>query len=187
MAYSTDFDDLSHSLIKLDAATEASESQGLLCGILCAQGRIDKMSWMQQVLGEAVPQGDLLIQEVKTELENVFNETMEALYDDEYGFQMFLPDDDVSLNERLAALSEWCQGFLLGFSMRDKNSLEGDLKDEIDSLIEDFVELTRIDTDTDEEMEDDEESFFEIIEYVRMGVIYIFTSLHPITTSNRLQ
>ena len=187
MAFSTDFDDLSHSLMKLHAATEAAEAQGLLCGILCAQGRIDKASWVQQVLGEAIPQGDLLIQEAKTELECVFSETMEALYDEEYGFQMFLPDDDVSLSERLSALSEWCQGFLLGFSMRSMDTIEGEIKDEINSLIEDFVELTRLDVDPEDEEEDEENSFFEITEYVRMGVIYIFTSLHPIATSNRLQ
>jgi len=187
MAFSTDFDDLSHSLIKLNAATEAAESQGLLCGILCAQGRIDKLSWMQQVLGEALPKGDLLIQEVRVELESLFSETMEALYDEEYGFQMFLPDDDVSLNERLSALSEWCQGFLLGFSMHSMDTLEGEIKDEINNLIEDFVELTRIDIDPADEEDEEENSFFEITEYVRMGVIYIFTSLHPIATSNRLQ
>jgi len=187
MAYSTDFDDLSHSLIKLNAATEAAESQGLLCGILCAMGRIDKASWLQQVLGEAVPQGDLLIQEVKEQLEAVFNETMEALYDEEYGFQLFLPDDEVSLTERLAALSEWCQGFLLGFSMRSMDTIESETRDEINSLLEDFVELTRIDVELDGETDEDDESFFEISEYIRMGVIFIFTSLHPIATSNRLQ
>jgi len=187
MAYSTDFDDLSHSLIKLDAASEAAEAQGLLCGILCAQGRVEKVSWIQQVLGEAIPQGDLLIQEVREQLESIFSETLETLYDEEYGFQMFLPDDDVSINERLHTLSEWCQGFLLGFSMRPQDSIEGELREEIDSLLEDFVEITRIDLDTDEETEEEESSYFEITEYIRMGVIFIFTSLHPIATSNRLQ
>lgn len=187
MAYSTDFDDLSHSLIKLNAATEAAESQGLLCGILSAMGRIDKTSWLQQVLGEAVPQGDELIEEVRGQLEAVFSETMEALYDEEYGFELFLPDDDVSLDERLAALSEWCQGFLLGFSMRSLDSIEGEAREEIESLIEDFVGLTHIDLESGDAAEDDETSYFEITEYIRMGVIFIFTSLHPIATSNRLQ
>jgi len=187
MSYAIDFDDLSHVLMKMNAATEAAEAQGLLCGILCALGRVDKQSWMQQVIGEAVDPGDLLIKEVRESLEILYRESMESMYDDEYGFQLFLPDDDVSLEERINTISEWCQGFLLGFSMRSLDELESETREEIEGLLEDFIEVTRIDAESGEDDTEDEDSFVEIEEYIRMGVIYIFTSLNPVATSHRLQ
>ena len=187
MAYSIDFDDLSHALIKTDAATDTAEAQGLFCGILCALGRVDKQAWKQQVIGEAADPADLLIGEIKQQLEILYKETLESLYDDEYGFQLFLPEDDVSLEERIHCISEWCQGFLLGFSMRSLDTIEGDARVEIEGLLEDFIEMTRIDAESSEGDNEDESSFVEIEEYIRMGVIFIFTSLHPIATSDRLQ
>lgn len=187
MAYSIDFDDMSHALIKMHAATDAAEAQGLFCGILCALGRVDKQAWIQQVIGEAVDPADLLINELKEQLDSLYQETLESLYDDEYGFQMFLADDDVSLEERIHTISEWCQGFLLGFSMRSLDTIEGDARGEIEALLEDFIEVTRIDAESGEDDSEDESSFVEIEEYIRMGIIFIFTSLHPIATSDRLQ
>ncbi len=187
MAYSIDFDDLEHTLMKMNAATEAAEAQGLLCGILCALGRVDKKSWSQQVIGEAADAADLLMNELKEHLGSLHSETLESLYDEEYGFQLFLPDDDAPVEERIQALSEWCQGFLLGFSMRDLDSLQGDSREEIEALLEDFIEVTRIDAEVGEDENEDEESLVEIEEYIRMGVIFIFTSLHPVAGSDRLQ
>ncbi len=187
MSYSVDFDDLSHILMKMNTAAEAAEAQGLLCGILCALGRVDKQSWIQQVIGEAVDPGDLLIKELKDHLESLYQQTLESMYDDEFGFRLFLPDDEVSLEERIHTISEWCQGFLLGFSMRSLDSIESEAREEIEGLLEDFIEVTRIDAESGEDDSDDEDSFVEIEEYIRMGVIYIFSSLNPVATSHRLQ
>lgn len=187
MAYSIDFDDLEHALMKINAAAEAAEAQGLICGILCALGRVDKASWVQQVIGEAADPGDLLMHEVKEQLDALYQESMLSLYDEDYGFQMFLPDDEASIEERIQAISEWCQGFLLGFSMRSLESIDDESRQEIEALLEDFVEVTRIDAEASEDDNEDEESLLEIEEYIRMGVIFIFTSLNPVAGSDRLQ
>jgi yecA family protein len=187
MAYSIDFDDLEHTLMKVNAAAEAAEAQGLICGMLCALGRVDKQSWIQQVIGEAVDPADLLMHEIKEQLDDLYQQTFESLYDEEFGFQLFLPDDEVSIEERLQAISAWCQGFLLGFSMRSLDSIEGESREEIEGLLEDFVEVTRIDAEASGDDNEDEESLVEIEEYIRMGVVYIFTSLNPVTGSDRLQ
>ncbi len=187
MAYSIDFDDLEHALMKINAAAEAAEAQGLMCGILCALGRVDKQSWIQQVIGEAADPADLLMKETKEQLDVVYQETLESLYDEDYGFQLFQPDDQSPMEERIMALSEWCQGFLLGFSMRSLDTIEGESREEIEALLEDFVEVTRIDAEVSEDDNEDEESLIEIEEYIRMGVIFIFTSLNPVAGSDRLQ
>jgi yecA family protein len=187
MIYSVEYDDLAHSLISLHAATDAAEAQGLLCGILCAQGRVEQSSWTAQVLGESLAGGDISINELRQQLHALYEESMQSLYDEEFGFQMYLPDDDVTLQERIEAISEWCQGFLLGFSMRSLEEISGEIREEIEGLIEDFVEVTRLDVESGDDEGEDEQSFMEIEEYIRMGVIYIFTSLNPVSTSHRLQ
>jgi len=187
MAYTCDFDDLSHELMKMDAAAGAAEAQGMVCGMMCAQGRVDKLDWVKQVLGANVAPGDLLIKQVQAQLFQLHQETLEGLYDQDFAFELFLPDDDVSLAERMDMLSEWCQGFMLGFSSRSLDELDGEVGEEITGLIEDFIEITRIDLESFDDPEEDENSFFEITEYIRMGVIFIFTNLQPVTTSPRLQ
>ena len=187
MAYSVEFDDLEYTLIKINAAAGAAEAQGLICGILCALGRVDKPSWIQQVIGEAADPADLLMRETREQLDVVYQETMQSLYDEDYGFQLFLPDDQAQIEERIQAVSEWCQGFLLGFSMRSLDTIDDETRQEIEALLEDFIEVTRIDAEPGEDANEDDESLFEIQEYIRMGVIFIFTSLHPLAGSDRLQ
>ena len=187
MIYSVEFDDLAHSLISLHAATDAAEAQGLLCGILCAQGRVDQSSWTAQVLGEGLTNGDISLTELRQQLDTLYQESMQSLYDEDYGFKLYLPEDEVTLQERIEAISEWCQGFLFGFSIRSLEEISDEIREEIEALIEDFVEVTRLEVESGDDEGEDEQSFMEIEEYIRMGVIYIFTSLNPVSTSHRLQ
>jgi len=188
MAYSTDYDDLADMLIKLNASTEAAEAQGLLCGMMCAAGRADKQVWLQQVLGIAPDPSDLLAKELISQLEALYQDTLRGMYDDEsLAFQLFLPDDNVRIEEQAAGLSEWVQGFLLGFSIRSLDDLHDELKEEIEGLLEDFVEITRLDMSPGEDENEDESACMEIEEYIRMSAMFIFMSLQPAASSNRLQ
>jgi len=188
MAYSTDFDDLADMLIKKNASTEAAEAQGLLCGMMCAAGRADKLTWLQQVLGESPDPSDILATELTTQLQALYEDTLKGMYDDEsLAFKLFLPDDNVRIEEQAGALSEWVQGFLLGFSIRSLDDLHNELKEEIEGLLEDFVEITRLDMSPGDDEDEDENACMEIEEYIRMSVMFIFMSLQPAASSNRLQ
>jgi yecA family protein len=187
MVYRCDFDDLSDTLLRVNAAAEAAEAQGLLCGLICVKGRVDRQSWKSQVLGADLTQADLLIQEANQQLDTLYEETHESLYDEELGFDLFMPLDDVSMQERIAALGEWCQGFLLGYSEQKMDNMNEDLRQEIDELLNDFVEITRIQPDDEAEDDEEEGSLMEVQEYIRMAVMYIFSSLHPLPTGGRLQ
>ena len=187
MSYTCEFDDLSDALIRIQAAAEAAEAQGILCGQLCALGRIEKQPWKQQVLGNLAVGDDLLIKEASEQLDQLYDETVAAMFDDAYAFQLFQPDDDVSMSERIESLGEWCQGFLLGYSELQQQSLEKELQEEIDGLLADFVDITQLDPDVEGDEQDDESSLFEVQEYIRVGVLFIFSSLHPKLSSHRLQ
>ena len=86
----------------------------------------------------------------------------------------------------MQAISEWCQGFLLGFSHNEARN-RAELPTDVEELLADFVEITRIELETGEDPEEDENALMEIEEYVRMGVIYIMESLHPRVAVTSLQ
>ena len=52
MANYPDIPQLEGLLFDIDAMHGATESHGVLCGMLCAQGATEAAQWMLQVLGE---------------------------------------------------------------------------------------------------------------------------------------
>src|SRR5690606_2130232 len=88
-----------------------------------------------------------------------------------------LPDDDAPLSDRVYALGEWCEGFLLGFASAGPEA-RTQAPAEISDLLEDFVEITKVESaGLEGEAEGDEQSFAEVSEYVRMGVLMAFEQL----------
>lgn len=182
-----DFIDVEDALRRMDASAEASESHGVLCGMLCSAGRAELKGWIKQVMGEnELDASDVLARESLEQLGQLYEDTVGQLNDPEMGFQLLLPEDKENLRYNVQALSEWCEGFLLGFSIGASHAEES-LPDEVKELLTDFVEITKVEADEESEDEQDLESFVEVIEYVRMGVLLIQESLHPLRGPSTLQ
>lgn len=181
-----DFIEIEDALRRVDSSTEASESHGILCGMLCSAGRAELNGWIRQVMGESEPDmSNVLTRESFEQLGRLYDNTIGQLNDTELGFQLLLPEDQDNLKYNVRALSEWCEGFLLGFSLGASHA-ENSLPDEVKELLTDFVEITKVKTDDDED-EQDLESFVEVMEYVRMGVLLIQEMLHPLRGPSTLQ
>ncbi|MCK4951197.1 MAG: YecA family protein [Gammaproteobacteria bacterium] len=182
-----DFIDIEDALRRVDSSAEASESHGILCGMLCSAGRAELKVWIEQVMGEnELDMSDVLARESLEQLGQLYEDTVGQLNDPEMGFQLLLPEDKENLRCNVQALSEWCEGFLLGFSMGAPHA-EDSLPDEVRELLTDFVEITKVETGEESEDEQDLESFVEVIEYVRMGVLLIQELLHPLRGPSTLQ
>ena len=182
-----DFIDIEDALRRVDSSAEASECHGILCGMLCSAGRAELNVWVKQVMGEnELDTSDVLARESLEQLGQLYEDTVGQLNDTEMGFQLLLPEDKENLRYNVQALSEWCEGFLLGFSMGATHA-EDSLPDEVKELLTDFVEITKVDADEESEEEQDLESFVEVIEYVRMGVLLIQELLHPLRGPSTLQ
>jgi len=172
-----DYNSLTDALAKAEADLVASESHGSLCGMLCAAGKVELSAWLEQVF-EAFDVNDMLIKEASQQLVGLFNDTHEQLNDSEVHFQLLLPDDSVSLAERTEALAFWCQGFTYGLAA---GGLKKDQKlpEDTAELIADMVEIARAGHDLGEDSDTDEDSYMQIHEYVRMGVLLINEELQP--------
>ena len=112
-------------------------------------------------------------------LDEWFGAEIAALNDVELDFALALPDDDARSPERVAALGEFCAGFVygvgIGVAARGNPALPADTRE----LLEDFMAIDGADDDGAEAA--DEEAFVELAEYVRVGVLLVNEELKPVT------
>jgi len=178
MSYSVSHEFLQEKLLNAGATGGASEAHGILCGTISSAGKALFQDWVRQVLGQAPVSGDVLMAEIKDLLEDVFVESETGLASDLYEFEMLLPDDDLPLTERVHALGEWCDGYLLGFSAGCEIA-NVSVPVEVDDVIKDFVEFSKVDDKVDEASELDEQALMEVIEYIRTSVLNVLETLNP--------
>jgi uncharacterized protein YgfB (UPF0149 family) len=88
-----------------------------------------------------------------------------------------LPDDESELTVRTEELANWCQSFLAGLGAAgtvDKDAMG----EQVGEIVLDFSRLSNAGFDeADEDAEEAENAFAEILEYVRVGVQLIYEEL----------
>ena len=150
----------------LDAA-ELAECHGLLCGLLCRETDATPGNFIYQLAAmQLVVEPGAALESVLTE---AFESTVRQLEDEEFGFALWLPDDEGSLEERTIALAQWCSGFLAGLA--SGGQLDA-LSEETREAIEDLQQIASAEISSPDEgtpeNEEDETAFVEIVEYVRV-------------------
>jgi uncharacterized protein YgfB (UPF0149 family) len=101
------------------------------------------------------------------------------LRDEDLGFAPLIADDDAPLAQRVDELAEWCGSFLSGFAAANATGRD-QLPVDIQEIIRDFATLSAMGADVevaDAESAQDEESFSEIYEYVRVSVLLVLALL----------
>ena len=84
---------------------------------------------------------------------------------------LLLPTDDAPLADRAAALGQWCQGFLHGFGV-NAGGLE--LSTDAKEVLQDLAAISQV-QDALEESEDGEGDYMEVMEYLRVAPLLLFT------------
>lgn len=180
-----DIYELEEMLLKLDSTMSAAESHGVLCAILCARGSADMSDWAGHILGEQ-EQGNVVLKESLVLLNNLYQVTLAQINDANCEFQLFLPDDEEDLRERVEALTAWCQGFVYGLAvggLSDANTLPEDTME----LVKDIIEISKADPDTESQpTEEDEIAYVEIVEYLRTGTLLISEELQPLQNAQTI-
>ncbi|NLD14976.1 MAG: UPF0149 family protein [Gammaproteobacteria bacterium] len=149
-----------------------AELHGLLVGHSCGGAGFAPAAWLDnaaQLFDGDIPAS---LQPALTGLQEMLKTELAA--DDCMAITLLLPGDDDSLIERTAALGQWCQGFLSGFG---GSVGQRKLSDEAREILEDYVAVAQI-VDADD-ADDDESSFMEVSEYLRMTAVFLFTECNP--------
>lgn len=152
-------------------ALTAAEMHGLLSGMLCGGNR--DASW-QTLMHDLTNDGVAFPQALSLPLQQLYEITRETLEDDEFMFQLMMPDGEaVTVFERADALAGWVNHFLLGLGMMQPKLAQ--VKDEVGEAIDDLRNIAQLGYDEDEDQEELEQSLEEVVEYVRVAAILCHT------------
>ena len=167
------FDEFADHL--LDQGVQASPAQlhGCLTGLLSAGAPLEPeygLDVVQQVLDVD------LHGELASRIMQLYSVTAAALQDDEFTFHPLLPDEDEEIDQRTAALANWCEGFLAGFAYRiaGEEIPGGALSQDASEVLRDIAAMAQADADDGEREDEAENSYCELGEYLRVAVVNIF-------------
>ncbi|MDE1168561.1 MAG: YecA family protein [Pseudomonas sp.] len=147
-----------------------AELHGLLLGRSCAGAGFDAEGWLADaaLLLETEPADN-----VRNALIGLQEMVKGELSGDDMTVVVLLPSDEAPLTERATALGQWCQGFLNGFGL---NAGGKDLSQEATEIIQDLAAIAQV-QEALEESEDGEADYMEVMEYLRVAPLLLFTEL----------
>ena len=168
------YEQLNDILITSGAGLHASESHGFLCALVCGNGQVEEQKIREYFLldSDEIVNPDECFNHLKALAENI-----EAkMYSSDLDLELLLADEDDELVERSRSLAEWCQGFMSGLGLSGVK--DGQIPSESQELIADFYKIANLDSDNKDDLDQGNDfALMELIEYVRMGTIYIFEDL----------
>ena len=145
-----------------------AELHGLLLGRSCAGAGFDADAWLLDA-------ADLLGGEPQDNVRQALIGLQEMVKGELSGSDitlvLLLPADDAPLAERAKALGQWCQGFLHGFGV-NAGGLE--LSTDAKEVLQDLAAISQVQSAL-EESEDGESDYMEVMEYLRVAPLLLFT------------
>lgn len=174
MSTQHDYAEIQRSLAASHALTDPAEAHGTLAGALCASVPYRFEDWLAEILPEGIS-----IADADPVLQMLYDSTVAALSSGDMDFELLIPGDDCSVDERTDALTSWCAGFLYGLGTggaTDPQQLSGDLGE----IVRDLTEITRAGVDATDGDEVNESALTELMEFVRVGVQLVFDELQPL-------
>lgn len=179
------FDKISQALDGSDLFTNAAETHGVLSGFVCGGIDLDGKSW-QPLFNDVVNEGMSLPQSLKVLISDIYADVVKQCTDDGLGFNLLLPEDNKPLDERAEAMAQWAQGFLVGFGMVQQALNQA--SEDVQEVIRDIRDISQLSLDFEQEDEDAEIAFIEIVEYLRVSAMLCFNTFSrhtptPISTT----
>ena len=158
-----EFHEIEQRLADSRALTDLPEAHGTLAGALCATHAVSLQDWLREVFADGVAG------EAESTMLALFEWTRHVLTAGQLEFRLLLPGDETPVTERATALGQWCQGFLYGLGSSPLPNVE-QLPEEVAEIVRDLTALTQIGVDADEPLEESEQAYAELVEFVRVGV-----------------
>jgi uncharacterized protein YgfB (UPF0149 family) len=170
-----DFQELADHLLDQGLQSSPARIHGCLCGLLAA-GAAPERELAPAALAEAL---DIQVHgELAERVMQLYVASAAALADEAFAFQPLLPDDDTEIGLRAEALGHWCSGFLAGFALVSAGAGKaGDnvLSSDSSEALRDMAAIAETAADEDADEEESENSYFELVEYLRFATLNIFS------------
>lgn len=167
------YDELSSQLADWAGVCSCSEIHGLISG-LASVGLAADYQLVETVLLRHLEEQSCSALAADA-LKEIQESILEQLDDNAFSFEALIPDDGEELYLRVQALSEWCQGFLVGFGTGVKAE-QKNFSQETQEVLRDLVEISSVDADRNHvPEEEDEVALTELEEYVRTAVMMLYS------------
>lgn len=162
MVYKYTFSEINEVLYDMELGFDAAELHGMICGFLCYRKASDK-SWKELIFDKHPTPPECI---------GLFEESSRLISDDEYQFDLFLLNDDEKLSIQAEALASWCKGLVTMLGL-----LRVDYKNDkaIAEVLNDMIEITKLDYDELSDTNRNEEMLAELHEYVKTAVLLLHT------------
>ncbi len=170
-----DFDELDRGLADVEAGTRAAECHGFITGYICASNNTVTEPIRDHLVG-GIDNAEQLEQAYAL-LDLIAADVVAKLQTTEIIFQPLLPDDSADIAHRASNLSEWCAGFISGLGVGGLGENQSEHPD-CDEFIKDIFSISRMEIDAVDD-EDTESSLFELVEYIRVGVLMLYQEWYP--------
>ena len=169
------------ALRRCGSTWNAGQTHGLLCSQLALAGRDGASRWLAQVLQDTDPESSVRY-ECEAMLEALCATTWQQLAERQSEFMLLLPNDDDPAQVRADAMAQWCEGFLHGLvSETHGEELRRRLaSDPLSDIIKDMIEISRAIAGDEEDAEDNDNAFTELVEYLRVATQLTYEELADI-------
>ncbi|MDW3095665.1 MAG: UPF0149 family protein [Gammaproteobacteria bacterium] len=175
---------LNNALQSLDFGDRASELHGFLCGAVA----LDISYPLDTCISTLAPDLSHVVtsEELNDLLADICEVVRAQMTDPVLQLELLLPDSDsIDLTTRVTALASWCDGFLFGLANAGLQA-QATLPDDTSEILLDLTRISQLHgADTGEE--DEEVSYNELLEYVRMSALLVAEELQPIKMTTELQ
>lgn len=170
---SVHFDEVANALLDQGELVSPSELHGTLCGLLGGGFAGDDAALLAQLEStlDVALHGSLADFALTLRADAVSSTTTGDL-----DFTLLLPDDDLELPQRIAAMAIWCRGFLSGFAQARvsadaaSDAVAGDSAE----ALRDFAAVAQAASDDDEGDERErEDHYLELLEYLRVAAMNV--------------
>lgn len=170
-------DKVKEALDSVEASVSAPECHGMLTAQLSMQSA-NAVECIRHIFDDIDSTNPSFMTVLKV-IEELITTTQKDLNDPDISFQLLLPDES-SLADRLLALSEWCQGYLFGLGLAGVTD-DDDHSSDIKEMVQDFIQISHIDVENSSESDENERDYVELVEFVRIGVLYLQEECNPVT------
>lgn len=160
MVYSYNINEIDDVLIDMELGFDATELHGMMCGFLCYRKASDK-SWKKLIFEDF---------KVPPEFQVLLDESEQAMNDEDFQFEMLLPDEEENIVAQAEALSFWCRGLTTMWGLL---KVDIDNSETVKEALQDIIEITKLDFSELSDTDENEQMLTEVHEYVRAAVLLI--------------
>jgi uncharacterized protein YgfB (UPF0149 family) len=166
-----DYGAFAAALERCGAAYSPAEAQGFALGLHLAHVERPDISWQTEMYADFDP-ADVLAGECRNLLEGLFQQVFGDVDNPDDGLVLLLPEDLVVDSGRLAAVRDWCAGFLYGVGQAGEAWTQR-RSPQAAELLRDIAEIARLEVEDTDDSEENQSALMEIEEYLRVGVMLL--------------